>query len=158
MVNCKFLWQYFLLSTDLTSSEPSVEGRQGQGHTTTRISSCFKVKGKESTSFQPQREGAIRCSSGSCSPLWPLLIRSRFTGIAEDGTIPVHWTHWCPWKRENNQDNMNYILQSRFCMRAMKSTTCNKTQFTGTFRPPGVGVIPAQRSSETKPSEPGDHK
>ncbi|XP_069638229.1 trans-2,3-enoyl-CoA reductase-like isoform X5 [Haliaeetus albicilla] len=30
-------------------AEPSVEGRQGQGHTTTRISSCFKVKGKEST-------------------------------------------------------------------------------------------------------------
>lgn len=124
MVNCKFLWQYFLLSTDLTSSEPSAEGRQGQGHTPTRIPSCFKVKGKESTSSMSHR-----ISSGSCSPLWPLLIRSRFTGIAEDVTIPVHWTHWRPWKRENNRDNTNYILQSRFRMRAVKSTTCNKTQF-----------------------------
>lgn len=52
MVNCKYFWQYFLFSADLTFSvrfpPTSVSDRHGQGHMTIRTPSSFKVKGKES--------------------------------------------------------------------------------------------------------------
>lgn len=65
MVNWKHVWQYSLLSTDLTFSESSVGGRHGQGHLSARIPSSFKVKGNEPTS------NVTHCS-GSCTLLWPL--------------------------------------------------------------------------------------
>lgn len=78
----------------------------------TPLPECRRVSVSKGRSQPPTR--ARRCSSGSCSLLWPLFRWSRFTV-----TVPVRWGHWCPREREKpGQRQLHFAVLQNLFLRA----------------------------------------